>query len=231
MLVYSRNGNPSIKGEGGEAEAILKHSVENHMGCWLWTANVNDSGYGMISANGKYERVHRISYRVFNGEIPKGLLVRHLCHTRLCCNPDHLEVGTDHDNWMDMVVDGHTRLLEQDGSDNHMSKLTEEQVYEIREKYKSGIYRTKDLAGRYGVSRRVIERTVSGVAYSCYTDVPPYDWRDLDVDIFMGRLTRKGVQTIRKLLAGGYTQKEVVAMTNFTKGMVSNVSLNKYKGL
>lgn len=230
MFHYSKQGNPIITCEAGRVPVIMENTVENHEGCWVWTARTS-GGYGSVYLSGDDTLVHRMSYEAFVGPIPEGLHIRHRCHNRRCCNPLHLEPGTDYDNWLDMLVDGHTRLAEQDGSANIKSKLTEKQVYEIREKYKTGKFPTKELAEQYGVTRRVIERTVSGVAYSCYTEVPPYDWRDLDVDIFMNRLTRKGRQTIRKLLADGYTQTEVVAMTNFTRKMVSNVSLNKYKGL
>lgn len=228
MFYYTSKGNPSITCEQGRIPVIMENTVENHEGCWVWAARTQN-GYGVVSLKGESIGVHRMSYEVFVGPIPEGLLIRHRCHNRRCCNPLHLESGTDYDNWLDSLVDGRTSIAEQDGSDNIMSKLTEKQVYEIREKYKTGKFLAKELAEQYGVSRRVVERTVSGVAYSCYAEVPPYDWRDLDVNIFMNRLTRKGRQTIRKLLADGYTKKEVVAMTNFTRKMVSNVSLDRHK--
>ena len=223
MLVYSAKGNPTIRGKGGEVEAILENSVENHMGCWLWTGTVNYGGYGLISVNSRRTRVHRMSYEVFNGEIPKGLLVRHLCHEKLCCNPDHLELGTDRDNWLDMLVDGHTRLLEQDGSDNHMAKLTEEQVYQIRRKYKTGLFSSKELAEEFGVSRKTVENAVRGVAYSCYTKVAPFEWRDLEVDVFRGRVTKQGEGVIGHKITQGLTLDEIVDSTQFTKYMVEKV--------
>ena len=137
MFYYSKQGNPVITSEAGKAPVIMENTVENHEGCWLWTARTH-LGYGIVALKGEELRVHRMAYEVFMGDIPEGLLIRHRCHNRQCCNPLHLEPGTDYDNWLDSLVDRHDRLLVQDGSDNHMAKLTEEQVYQIRRKYKTG---------------------------------------------------------------------------------------------
>jgi hypothetical protein len=44
---------------------------------------------------------HRFSYRLRFGRIPDGLILRHVCDTPPCVNPDHLLVGTDADNGQD----------------------------------------------------------------------------------------------------------------------------------
>jgi len=66
-------------------------------GCWLWTASTN-GGYGQFTAGGKNRRAHRWLWEVVNGPVPKGLELDHLCRTRNCVNPEHLEAVTHHEN-------------------------------------------------------------------------------------------------------------------------------------
>lgn len=80
---------------------ILHNVVFNLDGCWEWTKGTCSGGYGRFRYNGIIYRAHRYSYFCFNGSIPEGMLVRHLCHNRLCCNPPHLALGTEYDNWHD----------------------------------------------------------------------------------------------------------------------------------
>lgn len=221
-----------VKSDQEFIDTIPITTIENHMGCWLWQGRTKD-GYGKVQFNTTEVKgnkcVHRESYRIFIGEIPEGLLIRHRCHNRLCCNPLHLEPGTDRDNWQDAIVDGNTRLLDQAGSQNIQSKLSESLVYEIRTIFKSGDYSSTELADMFNVSRRCIERTIVGVAYSCYQDVPSYDWRDLPVDLFRGMLTKQGKLKIQELTSTGFTQAEIVRTTAFTRKMVSKVlTLDNY---
>ena len=68
--------------------------------CWLYTRTINKDGYSAISIKGKHEAVHRVSYKLFKGLIPKGLQIDHLCRVRNCFNPNHLEAVTPRVNSM-----------------------------------------------------------------------------------------------------------------------------------
>lgn len=82
----------------------------NERGCWIWGRSTMSSGYGHISS-GRREGIrmlgaHRVSYEMFNGPIPPGLVVMHSCDEKLCINPAHLSVGTKSENSRDMTRKG-----------------------------------------------------------------------------------------------------------------------------
>lgn len=60
-------------------------------GCWLWLKSVTLSGYGQVSIYRRSAVAHRVSYELFVGRIPFGLTLDHLCRTRCCINPKHLD--------------------------------------------------------------------------------------------------------------------------------------------
>ena len=66
--------------------------------CWLFAGYVDPQGYGrhFYTFNGKttYIYAHRLMYEQLVGEIPKGLVIDHLCRVRHCVNPAHLEPVT-----------------------------------------------------------------------------------------------------------------------------------------
>jgi len=73
----------------------------DHAGCWLWTGWRDRDGYGRIRLCGRHGKtigVHRLSYQAVHGEIPKGLVLDHLCRNKACVNPAHLEAVTDQTN-------------------------------------------------------------------------------------------------------------------------------------
>jgi len=72
--------------------------------CWRYKGPFSHNGYGRFSACGKWFRAHRFAYEISHGVPPQGLLVRHLCHNRLCVNPAHLALGTSADNGRDTAV-------------------------------------------------------------------------------------------------------------------------------
>lgn len=107
--------------------------------CWLWQLGKGSFGYGQIRYRKRLYRTHRAAYTAFNGEIPEGAIVRHTCDVRSCCNPDHLLLGTQQDNMVDMVQ-----------RQRSTSQLTWEIVKNIRKETKMSY---RELALKYGVSK------------------------------------------------------------------------------
>lgn len=75
-------------------------SIDPTSGCWNWKLYVNAEGYGSICVNKKHWAAHRFSYVTFKKNIPKGLVIDHLCRNTSCVNPDHLEPVTNKENIM-----------------------------------------------------------------------------------------------------------------------------------
>lgn len=70
---------------------LLSFSPEPMSGCWLWLKSLTPSGYGQVAIYGRPVVAHRVSYELFREPIPFGLTLDHLCRTRCCINPLHLE--------------------------------------------------------------------------------------------------------------------------------------------
>lgn len=120
--------------------------------CWIWAANKYLDGYGQIKFEGSPRRAHRVSYILYKGPIPEGMLVCHTCDTPLCVNPDHLWLGTHADNHADRNAKGR-----QARGENNMGgdKLTDESVREIKSLLSEGVPQRK-IARQYDVSQSLI---------------------------------------------------------------------------
>lgn len=67
--------------------------------CWIYQGTIHHEGYGMQRIKGRYYLAHRVGYMLAKKKlIPHGLLLNHLCRTRVCVNSDHLEVTTNREN-------------------------------------------------------------------------------------------------------------------------------------
>lgn len=120
--------------------------------CWIWNGSLPRGADSYGRFNG--EPAHRFAYRLFHGQIADGLVIRHKCDNRRCVNPHHLETGTHADNMADAVE----RKRMASGARHPKTKLTAEQVAEIRESSERGI----ELARRFGVSESTISYIRSG---------------------------------------------------------------------
>ena len=97
---------------------LYENLVIKQEGCWRWKGRLNHWGYGMLTIHKKNERAHRISWLIYKGEIPKGLLVCHSCDNPICSNPEHLWLGTNYDNQQDSIKKGRKNTLKKEEGNN-----------------------------------------------------------------------------------------------------------------
>jgi len=126
--------------------------------CMLWTGYAQQitpnyrRPYFSV-ATSKSEPAARVSFKLFNGEIPAGQIVRHTCDNPMCVNPAHLVLGTQADNMRDLAERGRGHVPHKTrGELNAQSKLTADQVREIRASTET----RKQIAARLGVSPSTI---------------------------------------------------------------------------
>lgn len=112
-------------------QRIFNNTFHSPDGCHYWTAGVNEHGYAIISVDRKPRRVSRILYQELNNvKLHRFQFVCHSCDNPLCVNPDHFFIGSPKDNTQDMLRKGRHNAERGEGSGK--SKLTNEQVFEIR---------------------------------------------------------------------------------------------------
>lgn len=135
-----------------------KYFIKSTVGCWEWLGGKNDTRYGAFNVSledsekqtkpWSMNYAHRVSYRIYNGPIPEGEVVRHTCDNRGCVRPDHLIAGSHGDNMQDMKDRGRSCQAVRHGA----TKLTIDDVNEIR----SDPRKQREIATDYAVCRAVI---------------------------------------------------------------------------
>ena len=62
--------------------------------CWLWQGELGSNGYGRAWYKGVRQAAHRVVYGLLKGQWNEGKQLDHICCTRNCVNPDHLQPVT-----------------------------------------------------------------------------------------------------------------------------------------
>jgi len=110
---------------------IIKSDDNNE--CWGFDS-FDRALYKGISLYHYPRLAHRIIWMIFNKkDIPEGMCVLHSCDNTKCVNPNHLFLGTHQDNMIDRS--NKKRCNPNFGEKHPLSKLTEQEVISILEKY------------------------------------------------------------------------------------------------
>ncbi len=141
------------------ARFMSKISPEALSGCWLWTAAVNKSGYGMFNErwDNKSKRsivclAHRFSFKLANRNFDDRFNVLHHCDNPACVNPSHLFAGTQADNVADMDIKGRRINSQLQGERHPNSKVNKDDVYQMLEMRKNG-FTQQSIANKFGISQ------------------------------------------------------------------------------
>lgn len=136
-------------------------------GCWTWQgAMCGGRGvrlYGAFKTKAPRRSVlaHRyawcLSHDLDIHQFSPDVVVRHKCDNGRCCNPAHLELGSQLDNIQDTILRG--RVAKGEGVSS--SKLTEEQVVQVLNQLKAGTTHAA-IADSFGVSRAAISMISAG---------------------------------------------------------------------
>ncbi len=150
---------------GKTTEQRFWGKVKKTRSCWNWTGS-KSRGYGFISICGKMYLVHRYSYSLHNGDIPKGkgwhgLCVCHKCDNRKCVNPRHLFLGDHNDNIQDAKRKGKFR-----GENAGRTKLIKKQVKQIRKLLALGKFSQREIASMFDISRGSVDGINRGLIWN-----------------------------------------------------------------
>lgn len=129
-------------------ESHVYHGLDS---CWYWTSSTRN-GYGVLVLNYKKIAAHRISYIIYKGEIPSGMVVCHSCDNPICVNPHHLFLGSPADNIHDMILKKRVRV--------RGKTFTEDYARSIKNLYDSG-KSINTLSKTLNIARQSIRKMIN----------------------------------------------------------------------
>jgi hypothetical protein len=193
-------------------------------GCWIWTANRNNKGYGMFSCRGmgflNKKLAHRLSFSDAFGAIEDGKHILHSCDNPACVNPSHLSAGTRSDNMRDSANKFRAKTR----------KVTEETHKSLIWDYVAGMPRAT-IAAKYGIPINSISDYLSGRIRSWKfgsNGLPSYEQIKAAKQMRPNaKLTPEIVADIKERLSRGETGLSIARLYGVHFGTVSDIKIGK----
>lgn len=135
-------------------------------GCYQWNGCKTDDDYGLISYQNKQWRINRLIYTLSYGPIPESKLVCHSCDNPSCWYHGHLWLGDNQDNTQDMWAKGRESKHVRGRKIGESSKLTADEVIEIRKLLEEGILTQSEIGQKFLVTGVMISRIKLGKAWA-----------------------------------------------------------------
>jgi len=126
--------------------------------CWLWTASVDTSGYGLVKIAKKLYKAHRLSWFLKYGKWPIPCAL-HKCDNTRCVRPSHLFEGDRLTNNKDRDSKG--RGVSVKGVNHGLHVLDDSKILKIRKLYRKKGASCRKLAKILGVHATTISRVVT----------------------------------------------------------------------
>jgi hypothetical protein len=150
-------------------------------GCWPWTGNTVDAGYGVFTTRRSRTYAHRKAWELENGRpVGPGKVIAHRCDNPPCCRPGHLFETDDPGNRADCVAKRRHCF----GSRSSKSLLTEETATKALRMLSTGATQS-ETGRRFGVSRSAISSLATGRNWKHLrldTNTKPADLDNLPAD-------------------------------------------------
>ena len=138
-----------------EARFWSKVDMRGSDQCWLWKAAQDNRGYGVFSLGDEMVKAHRVAFALFYRKRLEDCVL-HKCENKLCVNPHHLYEGDHSDNARDLYRE----------NKGPKRKLSNNDVREIRDLYKTGYYSQVMLSEKFRCNQSSISRILDGQRYS-----------------------------------------------------------------
>jgi len=201
--------------------------------CWEFLGRIEKDGYGRIEVDQNVSMLaHRLSYIIYTGNIPSGLLVRHLCDIKRCVNPKHLILGTHMDNRNDAVNRNRIPF----GENTNATRLKNDDIKQIlldtlNNKYKN----VNEICEHYDILPVTLSFVFSGHTWKSVSNefCKEYNVRLCDIrkkvkdDRFSHVLIEEDVIQIKQQLQLGIAIKQIAKNFLVTTSLIYGIKNNK----